>query len=148
MNRIKKTFDKLNRENKKALGIFVTAGDPNFESSLKLIANLPNNGADFIEIGMFDDSFPMYCEDVDLSLRFKEIGKKIFYVPDSKVWHKVSYSIGGEFSINKWKIKQLAKFKLINKHSNSLIMILMFPLLVLLSLIEFNINDSILSFPN
>ena len=96
---------------------------------------------DFVEIGMFDDSFPMYCEDVDLSLRFKEIGKKIFYVPDSKVWHKVSYSIGGEFSINKWKIKQLAKFKLINKHSNSLIMILMFPLLVLLSLIELMLNS-------
>ncbi len=52
MNRIKKTFDKLNKENKKALGIFVTAGDPNFESSLKLVNNLPNNGADFIEIGM------------------------------------------------------------------------------------------------
>ena len=52
MNRIKKTFDKLNKENKKALGIFVTAGDPNFESSLELIINLPNNGADFIEIGM------------------------------------------------------------------------------------------------
>ena len=52
MNRLKKTFDKLNKNNKKALGIFVTAGDPNFESSLKLITNLPDNGADFIEIGM------------------------------------------------------------------------------------------------
>ena len=52
MNRIKKTFDQLNKDNKKALGIFVTAGDPNFESSLKLITNLPDNGADFIEIGM------------------------------------------------------------------------------------------------
>ena len=52
MNRIKKTFDKLNKENKKALGIFVTAGDPDFESSLKLITNLPDNGVDFIEIGM------------------------------------------------------------------------------------------------
>ena len=52
MNRIQKTFDKLNKYNKKALGIFVTAGDPNFESSLKLITNLPDNGADFIEVGM------------------------------------------------------------------------------------------------
>ena len=52
MNRIKKTFDKLNKDNKKALGIFVTAGDPNFESSLKLITKLPDHGADFIEIGM------------------------------------------------------------------------------------------------
>ena len=52
MNRIKKTFDKLIKENKKALGIFVTAGDPNFESSLKLISSLPDSGVDFIEIGM------------------------------------------------------------------------------------------------
>ncbi len=52
MNRIKRTFDKLNKEDKKALGIFVTAGDPNFESSLKLITNLPDYGVDFLEIGM------------------------------------------------------------------------------------------------
>ena len=52
MNRIKKTFDQLNKDNKKALGIFVTAGDPDFESSLKLITNLPDSGVDFIEIGM------------------------------------------------------------------------------------------------
>ena len=50
MDRIKKTFNKLSKDNKKALGIFVTAGDPNFETSLKLITNLPNNGVDFIEI--------------------------------------------------------------------------------------------------
>ena len=52
MSRIKKTFDRLNKDNKKALGIFVTAGDPDFETSLKLISNLPDNGVDFIEIGM------------------------------------------------------------------------------------------------
>ena len=52
MNRIEETFDKLKKNNKKALGIFVTAGDPNFENSLKLITSLPDNGADFIEIGM------------------------------------------------------------------------------------------------
>ena len=52
MNRIKITFDKLKQNNKKALGIFVTAGDPNFESSLDLLTNLPGCGVDFIEIGM------------------------------------------------------------------------------------------------
>ena len=46
MNRIKTTFDQLNKDNKKALGIFVTAGDPDFETSLKLITNLPDNGVD------------------------------------------------------------------------------------------------------
>ena len=52
MNRIKKTFDQLKKDNKKALGIFVTAGDPDFETSLELITNFPNCGVDFIEIGM------------------------------------------------------------------------------------------------
>ena len=52
MNRIKETFNQLKKDNKKALGIFLTAGDPDFESSLKLIQQLPQNGVDFIEIGM------------------------------------------------------------------------------------------------
>jgi tryptophan synthase alpha chain len=52
MNRIKETFDQLKKNNKKAVGIFLTAGDPNFESSLNLIKKLPENGVDFIEIGM------------------------------------------------------------------------------------------------
>ena len=52
MYRIKKTFEKLNRDKKKALGIFVTAGDPDFKNSLDLITNFPECGVDFIEIGM------------------------------------------------------------------------------------------------
>ena len=52
MNRIKETFNELKKNNKKALGIFLTAGDPDFENSLKLIQKLPENGVDFIEIGM------------------------------------------------------------------------------------------------
>ena len=52
MNRIKETFDQLKNINKKAVGIFLTAGDPDFESSFNLIQKLPKNGVDFIEIGM------------------------------------------------------------------------------------------------
>ncbi|MGY9059552.1 MAG: tryptophan synthase subunit alpha [Candidatus Puniceispirillales bacterium] len=52
MNRIKKTFANLKKNNKKALGIFLTAGDPDLATSLDILVNLPKNGADFIEIGM------------------------------------------------------------------------------------------------
>ena len=52
MSRIKKTFAKLKKNNKKALGIFLTAGDPDLEASLEILVNLPKNGTDFIEIGM------------------------------------------------------------------------------------------------
>jgi len=96
---------------------------------------------DFNEIGRFDNSFPMYCEDVDLSLRFKKIGGKVYYVPESKIWHKVSSSIGGEFSINKWKRKELGKIKLIYKHLNPLIVLLVFPLLILLAFVELILNS-------
>jgi len=52
MNRIKNKFDQLKNSNKKALGIFLTAGDPDFETSLNIIEKLPDKGVDFIEIGM------------------------------------------------------------------------------------------------
>ena len=52
MSRIKKTFENLKNKNQKALGIFLTAGDPDFETSMSILEELPNNGVDFIEIGM------------------------------------------------------------------------------------------------
>ena len=52
MNRIKNIFENLNQNNKKALGIFLTAGDPDFDTSMRIFEELPNNGVDFIEIGM------------------------------------------------------------------------------------------------
>jgi len=39
---------------------------------------------DFESIGMFDESFFMYGEDVDLSLRFRKQGGQILFVPESK----------------------------------------------------------------
>lgn len=73
---------------------------------------------DFKEIGGFDTSFPMYCEDVDLSLRIRADEKKILYIPDSIIWHKVSASIGGELSILKLKRKLHGLIKLFGKHTN------------------------------
>ena len=52
MNRIKKTFENLKKNNRKALGIFLTAGDPDMDTSLEILTKLPPNGVDFIEIGM------------------------------------------------------------------------------------------------
>jgi len=95
---------------------------------------------DFKGLGMFDESFPMYGEDVDLSLRFQKIGGKVYYVPDSKIWHKVSFSVGGELSINKWKRKGLGKVKLIIKHLNPLMALLAFPFLILFAIFELTLN--------
>jgi len=50
--RIKNTFDKLKAQNKTAFISFVTGGDPDIDSSLSIIKELPKNGTDIIEIGI------------------------------------------------------------------------------------------------
>jgi|TARA_B100001996_G_scaffold375722_1_gene356056 tryptophan synthase alpha chain len=52
MNRISELFHRLKADNKSALGIFITAGDPDIELSQRILNSLPDNGADFIELGM------------------------------------------------------------------------------------------------
>jgi GT2 family glycosyltransferase len=47
------------------------------------------------KVGLLDEDFFCYCEDIDWGMRAKREGFKVFYVPGSKVWHKVSKSVGG-----------------------------------------------------
>jgi len=42
---------------------------------------------DFIKCGKFDEKFFMYYEDVDLSFRVRNLGKKIMFCPESVVRH-------------------------------------------------------------
>jgi hypothetical protein len=46
------------------------------------------------EVGLFDERYFAYMEDVDLSQRMKKKGWKIQYSPDGVLWHKVSQSSG------------------------------------------------------
>lgn len=50
--RIADRFQKLATEGRKALVSFVTAGDPDYETSLAILKGLPAAGADIIELGM------------------------------------------------------------------------------------------------
>jgi tryptophan synthase alpha chain len=50
--RIDAKFAALKNEGRAALVTFITAGDPDHETSLKIIAGLPAAGADIIEFGM------------------------------------------------------------------------------------------------
>ena len=65
----------------------------------------------------FDDQFNMYGEDVDLCLRAKEAGINCYYYPKAKLWHHVSASLGGAFSIRKLFRKYRSLFKLYFKHN-------------------------------
>lgn len=52
------------------------------------------------KIGLFNKRYYLYLEDVDFSQRAKNAGWGVMYIPDAKVWHKVSQSsvIGGELN--------------------------------------------------
>ena len=86
---------------------------------------------DFKLFKMFDESFSMYGEDVDLSIRVRKAGGKIMYIPESNIWHKVSASIGGQFSLIKWKKKSMGRIRLIKKNINLII----FPLALIFNII-------------
>jgi len=49
---IKEIFETLNRQGKKALVPYVTAGDPNIEKTYEIIDFFSENGADLIELGV------------------------------------------------------------------------------------------------
>jgi GT2 family glycosyltransferase len=52
------------------------------------------------EIGLFDEAFFMYCEDLDLGLRGRLAGWRCRFVPDAVVRHRYSAS-GGRYSLRK-----------------------------------------------
>ena len=52
MSRIAATFERLKREQRKALIPFVTAGDPNPQAAVSLMHALVSGGADVIELGV------------------------------------------------------------------------------------------------
>lgn len=52
MNRIDRCFAELIAENRKALVCFLTCGDPDFETTKKLVAEIVGSGADIVELGV------------------------------------------------------------------------------------------------
>ncbi|MBI1802854.1 MAG: tryptophan synthase subunit alpha [Ignavibacteria bacterium] len=52
MNRLSKRLESLRRDNRKALSLFVTAGFPSADSTVPLVIQLADAGADLIELGI------------------------------------------------------------------------------------------------
>lgn len=52
MNRIDQTFQKLAAANRKALVAYLTAGDPDFDTSLKILRTACASGVDVLEMGV------------------------------------------------------------------------------------------------
>jgi GT2 family glycosyltransferase len=47
------------------------------------------------QVGLLNEDFFCYVEEVDWGLRCRKAGFRVMYVPSSKIWHKVSSSTGG-----------------------------------------------------
>lgn len=50
------------------------------------------------KIGLLDERFFIYCEDLDWGLRLIKAGFRNLVVPGARIWHKVSVSVGGNDS--------------------------------------------------
>ena len=56
------------------------------------------------KVGMFDEKYFMYFEDVDLSQRMKKHGWKVLFTSQAKLWHKVAQSSGVGSELNDYFI--------------------------------------------
>ena len=68
------------------------------------------------QLNGFDELFNMYGEDVDLCLRAKAEEINCYYWPDAKLWHHVSASLGGAFSVKKMSKKLISMGQLLKKY--------------------------------
>ncbi len=68
------------------------------------------------EIGLLDESYFMYVEDLDYSYKVCKKGYKLYHVSSSKIWHKVGASSKGELSEFSayWMMRNRVKFILQN----------------------------------
>lgn len=69
--------------------------------------------------GLLDEGFFLYWEDADWGLRASAAGFRSVMVPDSRIWHKVSVSAGGNDSPFKIFHKARGRLKLAAKHSSA-----------------------------
>ncbi len=70
------------------------------------------NRTDFEAVGGFDEVFVNGCEDIDLCLKIRQAGKKIYVAPNSQILHHVSLSRSrvslqneknSQYLYNKWR---------------------------------------------
>ena len=82
------------------------------------------------KVGLLDESYYIYAEDADWSLRARAAGYRLLFVPGARVWHKVSASAG---AASPWKIYQRlrANWTLCARHARGLGRITWLPAFVL-----------------
>ena len=68
-------------------------------------------------VGMLDESYRIYTEDADWSVRVRHAGYSILYEPGSRIWHRVSVSSGGHLSWFKLRNKFVSNLKFFRQYA-------------------------------
>ena len=68
------------------------------------------------EVGLLDTGYAMYAEDADWCLRARERGYRLRYVPEARLWHKVSASAGAR-SLFKIRRRMRSQLRLLRRHA-------------------------------
>jgi hypothetical protein len=90
------------------------AGRP-FEIDHPLGAVMLVRGAAMRQVGLFDDDFALYCEEIDWAARFKEAGWKNLCVPSASITHyegRSTSQVKVESFVKLWT----ARYQLHTKH--------------------------------
>ncbi len=78
------------------------------------------------KVGMLDESFFMYAEDADWSMRVRRSGYSIVYEPGAKVWHQLSVAGGGHLSWFKMKNKFISNYRFFHRYA-TLLQMMVYP---------------------
>lgn len=67
------------------------------------------------DVGIFDEQFPYFWQDMDLSFRIKKAGYKIGFIPKALVWHRGGYTSKqmpwrAKWDMNKGRLRMLLKW--------------------------------------
>jgi GT2 family glycosyltransferase len=71
------------------------------------------------KIGLLDESYKMYFEDTDFCMRARRAGFGCYYVPQARMWHKISPSTGGQTSPRKIKRKLKSSWIFFRRYAKS-----------------------------
>ena len=87
----------------------------------------------------FDIDFFVYHEELDFCRRVKDLGYKLIFTPDSKIWHKVGSNLNNDWTAYHWNRSKMIFYKKHAKHGAHYLFLIFYALL-------YSVMDALLSF--
>ncbi len=78
-------------------------------------------------VGLFDEAFTHYYEDMDFCRRIRLAGFHIRVIPQARMWHKVALSSGGSDSVNERYWMARTSIRYFRKHGRGWRMLVIIP---------------------